>query len=98
MKEVEYFNFWMPPKTKRSKPWLTRYKMTMEEAKERFGPDVQPEPMTREVRLHHETPEEIRAAVPIWRTGPPPGGVHYWGGAPREGGKGLVKPDDEAQG
>lgn len=56
MKEVEYFNWIMPPDVWRKKPYPSRWKMTIEEATAR-GLTERAE-STREVRLKGETPEE----------------------------------------
>lgn len=56
MKEVEYFNWWLPPDEWSKKPRKSTWKMTVEDAAAR-GLD-RPVDGTREVRLAGETPEE----------------------------------------
>lgn len=56
MKEVEYFNWMLPPDVWNKKPHKTRWKMTIEEATAR-GLTERVE-SSREVRMKGETPEE----------------------------------------
>jgi hypothetical protein len=57
VKQVEFFRFWLPPNAWNKKPYLSTYRMTVEEAAQRF-PGAKPDPLTREVRNCPETPEE----------------------------------------
>lgn len=58
MKEVEYFKWFMPPPASqpRAKPYLTRYRMTRDEAK--VAGALREEPTSREVRHIAETADE----------------------------------------
>jgi len=49
VKQVEFFRFWLPPNARSKKPHLPTYRMTVEDAAERF-PGAKPDPMSREVR------------------------------------------------
>lgn len=61
MKEVEYFNFLVPPTIWCKRPHPSSYKMTIEEAAERY-PGSPPIPSSREVRMIGGEP--ITAAAP----------------------------------
>ena len=52
MPDTEHFRWYVPYKygPKQGKLHLTRWRMTVEEARARYGPDVQPDPLSREVR------------------------------------------------
>lgn len=52
MPDTEHFRWYVPYKygPKQGKLHLTRWHMTAEEARARYGPDVQPDPLSREVR------------------------------------------------
>ena len=56
MKEVEYFNWMLPPDVWRKKPHPSRWKMTREEAAKQGL--TEPILSSREIRLQGETPEE----------------------------------------
>lgn len=56
MKQVEYFFWFLPNANPRGKPYLSRWKMSEEEAKARGA--TRPDPGSREVREVPETPEE----------------------------------------
>lgn len=56
MRQVEYHRWYLPGRTPRSKPYLSSWKMTAEEAAQRGA--IRPEPTSREVREIPETPEE----------------------------------------
>ena len=63
MKHVEFFRWYLPPPAcagPRARPRLSRWKMTAAVAAERGA--LLPEPMTREVRILAETPDEMRRA------------------------------------
>jgi len=55
---------WFTPQVGKKKPTLTRYHLTEAEAFERFGPDVQREPASREERQVYEPGEQ---PPPNWR-------------------------------
>ena len=57
MKEVEFFQWWIPPNPWSKKPYLSSYKMDRKVAEERY-PGATPYLVTREVRNIPETPEE----------------------------------------
>ena len=74
MKEVEYFNWMMPPDVWSKKPRPSRWKMTVEEAAKR-GLTERVE-SSREVILQGETPEEELERqrgmhTNAWLKGPP---------------------------
>jgi hypothetical protein len=54
MKEVEYFNFMLPPNNWRKKPGPSTFKMTIEDAARRY-PGAQPILSSREVRRGSES-------------------------------------------
>lgn len=56
MKEVEYHHWYLPNKNPRGKPYLSRWKMSAEDAAARGA--IRPEPSSREVRMHAETDAE----------------------------------------
>ena len=62
MKDVEFFNFMMPPWGASKKPHASRWKMTIEEAAKRH-PGCPPILSTREVRTLPETDEELGEAM-----------------------------------
>jgi hypothetical protein len=57
MKQVEFYNWILPPDRLNKKPRKTRWKMTVEDAEKRH-PGAVPDLTTREVRECPETPEE----------------------------------------
>jgi hypothetical protein len=59
-KEVEYFEFMMPPSIWRKKPHPSGWKMTREDAARRY-PGAEPILSTREVRRLPETDAEMMA-------------------------------------
>lgn len=61
MKEAEFFRWWVPSPWGGPKLHLTRYRMTVQEAQQRF-PGCKADPTSREVRMLPETPEE--ATIP----------------------------------
>ena len=61
MKEVEFFNWQLPPDIWRKKGGKSSYKMTREEAARRY-PGAEPILSSREVRPVPETEEEARKA------------------------------------
>jgi hypothetical protein len=59
MKKVEVFKWYLPPRVgsgPRAKPYLSRWKMTAEDAAARGA--IRPEPTSRELLAIAETPEE----------------------------------------
>ena len=71
MKEVEFFR-WYIPEFSSGKLYLSRYRMSVEQAQKRF-PGCKPDPRTREVWSLPETPEEsvIPADAPYARRSKP---------------------------
>ena len=67
MKEVEVFDFMMPPSIWRKKPHRSSFKMTLEDAAERY-PEATPIMSSREVRKIGGEP--ITADAPYARRGP----------------------------
>ena len=66
MKETEFYRWWVPDAWS-GKLGLTRYKMTVADAQERF-PGCKPDPQSREVRDLPETREELmRSATSPYR-------------------------------
>ena len=61
MKEVEYFNWWLPATTPRGKPYVSRWKMTRKDAAQRYS-GAEPYLPSREVRMEPETDAERYAA------------------------------------
>lgn len=70
MKEVEFFNFMLPPDAWRKKPSPSRWKMTLEDAA-RKHPGATPILSSREVRELPETPEEEQQAKMTFMQNPP---------------------------
>lgn len=60
MKETEFYQWWVPDRWS-GKLYLSRYRMTVQEAQRRF-PGCKPDLSSREVRMLPETPEE--ATIP----------------------------------
>ncbi len=58
MKEVEFFNFMLPPSAWSKKPYPSRFKMDLEYAAKNY-PGATPILGTREVRQCPETKEEM---------------------------------------
>jgi hypothetical protein len=58
MKEVEYFRWWVTG-PRRSRPYLTDFLMTAEEAARHY-PGAKPEPATRELRFLPEATTRTR--------------------------------------
>lgn len=52
MPDTEYFRWYIPHDygPKKGKLFLSTWRMSVEEARKRYGPDVQPDPLSREVR------------------------------------------------
>ena len=54
MPDTELFRFWVPPDGWHKRRHLTSYRMTVEEARARFGDAVEPDLTSREVRAQGE--------------------------------------------
>jgi hypothetical protein len=50
MRSIELFRFWVPPDAWHKRRHLTRYHMTVEEARARFGDAAVPDQLSREMR------------------------------------------------
>lgn len=77
MREVEYFTFMLPPDIWRKKGGPSSYKMSIEEAAQRY-PGAQPILSSREVKRLPATEDEIRHAMLVpypqyGKSGLPPG-------------------------
>jgi hypothetical protein len=60
VKRVETFRWYLPARTERGKPYLSRWHMTAEDAAARGA--LRPEPTSRIVRELPDTEDELRAA------------------------------------
>ena len=68
MKQVEFFNWNLPPDAWNKKPHLSGWKMSREDAQQRY-PGATPDQWTREVRKCPETPEEMLRDQMVGRAG-----------------------------
>lgn len=63
MKQVEFFNWVLPPDNWNKRPHLSRWKMSRAEAERRY-PGATPDERTREVRDLPDNPGPCRAGQP----------------------------------
>jgi hypothetical protein len=69
VKQTEFFKFWVPDERRLGKKRLTAYRMTREQAAERF-PGAEPDLRTLEVRSLPETPDEALGSTHTGRGRP----------------------------